>query len=52
MYAGWLYDATGSYDDGFLLAGSLIAASGLILLPIPRLQRWIMARSRKSAVSH
>ncbi|XP_015926100.1 monocarboxylate transporter 12 [Parasteatoda tepidariorum] len=32
---GWLYDGLGSYDPGFVVSGSMIAASGLILFLVP-----------------
>ncbi|XP_060844246.1 monocarboxylate transporter 12-like [Rhopalosiphum padi] len=37
--AGWLFDITGSYNPGFYLSGSNIAASGLMLFVIPYVQR-------------
>ncbi|KAG8228578.1 hypothetical protein J437_LFUL009283 [Ladona fulva] len=39
--AGWLYDALGSYDPGFYVAGVMIAVSGLVLFFIPPLQRFV-----------
>lgn len=36
---GWLYDGLGSYDPGFLVSGSMIAASGLILFLVPCLSK-------------
>ncbi|GIY90396.1 monocarboxylate transporter 12 [Caerostris darwini] len=32
---GWLYDGLGSYDPGFLMSGSMIAASGIMLFLVP-----------------
>lgn len=39
--AGWLYDALGSYNPGFYVAGVMIAVSGLVLFFIPALQRYV-----------
>ncbi|XP_071454040.1 monocarboxylate transporter 12 isoform X2 [Hetaerina americana] len=44
--AGWLYDALGSYDPGFYVAGVTIALSGLVLFFIPALQRCIKVKSQ------
>lgn len=46
--AGWLYDITLSYDPGFILAGSTIAISGVMLFSIPPMQRYL---ARKQASS-
>lgn len=37
--AGWLYDAHLSYDPGFIVAGVMIAFSGVMLFVIPPMQR-------------
>lgn len=36
---GWLYDITLSYGPAFLLAGTMIAISGLVMFLIPPIQR-------------
>lgn len=46
--AGWLYDITLSYNPGFILAGSTIAISGVMLFAIPPMQRYL---ARKQASS-
>lgn len=45
---GRLKDNLGSYDAGFYLAGSMIAASGLMLFFIPCLQRMTKSRDQGS----
>ena len=42
---GLLFDLTGSYDDSFFVAGSLIAVSGIMCLPLKRLSEWETNRS-------
>lgn len=37
--AGWLYDATGSYDISFYVAGTVVAFSGAVLYIIPVIQK-------------
>ncbi|XP_030568244.1 monocarboxylate transporter 5 [Drosophila novamexicana] len=37
---GWMYDITGSYSPAFLMAGLMIAISGLVMFAIPPLQRY------------
>ncbi|KAI9553951.1 hypothetical protein GHT06_019222 [Daphnia sinensis] len=49
--AGRLKDNLGSYDAGFYLAGSMIAASGLMLFFIPCLQRWTKSKTKVADVS-
>ncbi|KAL4220520.1 Mct1p [Mactra antiquata] len=39
--AGWLYDGTGSYDVSFIVAGVIVAISGLMLYFIPLVKRFI-----------
>ncbi|KAL3848224.1 hypothetical protein ACJMK2_019097 [Sinanodonta woodiana] len=39
--AGWLYDATGSYDMSFLAAGIVVALSGIMLYFIPLVRKCI-----------
>ncbi|EDV32768.1 monocarboxylate transporter 1 [Drosophila ananassae] len=46
---GWLFDLTGSYDPAFLMAGLMIAISGLVMFVIPPLQRF---QARKSEQKH
>lgn len=48
--AGWLYDITGSYNPGFILAGTTIAISGVMLFAIPPLQRYL-ERKRVAAAA-
>ena len=37
--SGWLYDGTGSYDMSFILAGVVVALSGVMLFFIPLVKR-------------
>ncbi|XP_045199403.2 monocarboxylate transporter 12-like [Mercenaria mercenaria] len=37
--AGWLYDGTGSYDVSFIVAGVIVAVSGVMLYFIPLVRR-------------
>ncbi|XP_022219039.2 LOW QUALITY PROTEIN: monocarboxylate transporter 12 [Drosophila obscura] len=37
---GWMYDLTSSYSPAFLMAGLMIAISGLVMFAIPPLQRF------------
>ncbi|XP_060563281.1 monocarboxylate transporter 5-like [Ruditapes philippinarum] len=39
--AGWLYDGTGSYDVSFIVAGVIVAVSGIMLYFIPLVRRCI-----------
>ncbi|KAL1124162.1 hypothetical protein AAG570_001932 [Ranatra chinensis] len=48
---GWLYDATKSYDPGFIVSGVMIAISGLMLYGVPPLQRWTEARRRRMGLN-
>lgn len=41
---GVFYDICTSYTPGFVFAGSMIAVSGLMLYPIPALQRYLHKR--------
>jgi len=45
--AGTIADVTGSYDGSFHFAGAVILASGLMLFPLPCVQRWIQRRDEK-----
>ena len=38
--AGSLYDMTKSYTIPFLVVGASLAVSGLMLFPVPQMQRW------------
>ena len=44
---GALSDATGDYKASFYLAGSVIAVSGLICIPLRRISRWERQRNEK-----
>lgn len=46
--AGWLYDITLSYNPGFILAGTTIAMSGIMLFAIPPMQRY---RAKKQSAA-
>ncbi|XP_053395177.1 monocarboxylate transporter 9-like isoform X3 [Mercenaria mercenaria] len=37
--AGWLYDATGSYDIPFIIGGITLTASGIVLYPVTCIRR-------------
>ena len=39
--SGWLYDGTGSYDVSFIVAGVIVAVSGVMLYFIPLVRRCI-----------
>lgn len=45
--AGSLFDVTGSYNPGFILAGTAIGLSGIILFLIPPVQRWQAKKNQK-----
>lgn len=49
--AGWLYDITYSYNPGFILAGSTIAISGVMLFAIPPLQRHLARKHQNQQPS-
>lgn len=44
---GFMFDADGNYDAGFVLMGLMIALSGFILYPVPCLQRQLQAREER-----
>jgi len=44
---GFMFDAYGNYDMGFVLMGLMIAISGLMLYPVPCVQRHIQKRLEK-----
>jgi len=39
-FPGWMYDITKSYTPAFMMAGLMIALSGLVMFAIPPLQRY------------
>jgi hypothetical protein len=41
LVSGWLYDGTGSYDVSFIVAGVIVAVSGIMLYFIPLVRRCI-----------
>ncbi|XP_022251797.1 monocarboxylate transporter 12-like isoform X2 [Limulus polyphemus] len=45
--AGMFYDITGSYDASFYIAGSVIALSGIMCVPLPFISRWENSREEK-----
>ncbi|XP_033169755.1 monocarboxylate transporter 12 [Drosophila mauritiana] len=50
---GWMYDLTDSYAPAFLMAGLMIAISGLVMFAIPPLQRLQARKSeRKPHTEH
>jgi len=50
--AGFLYDVTGKYEPGFLLAGGTIGFSGVILFAIPPLQRYLARKKEQEHQVH
>ncbi len=40
LFAGWVFDATENYDASFWLMGAMIALSGIMLYPIPLIQKY------------
>lgn len=38
---GFMFDAYGTYNEGFILMGVMIGLSGLMLYPIPCIKRWL-----------
>lgn len=47
FFSGSLFDVTGSYNPGFILAGTAIGLSGIILFLIPPVQRWQAKKNQK-----
>lgn len=47
-----MYDLTDSYSPAFLMAGLMIAISGLVMFAIPPLQRLQARRSEKDHADH
>ncbi len=48
MFAGWLFDATDNYDVSFWVMGAAIAVSGVMLYPIPAIQKRQLKKSEMS----
>ena len=46
-FTGALSDATGDYRASFYLAGSVIALSGIICIPLRRISRWERKKQEK-----
>ena len=44
---GWLYDRSDSYDDSFYMMGICIIVSGMMLYPIPCIQRWRLSHGNQ-----
>jgi len=40
LATGWLFDISNSYDNSFYMMGVCIIVSGVMLYPIPCIQRW------------
>lgn len=40
FFLGMVFDATGSYDASFYIAGTLILLSGVLGIPLPYLSKW------------
>jgi len=45
-FIGWLYDGTGSYDISFIVAGVVVAFSGIMLFFIPLVRRCLNLTER------
>ena len=41
LFLGFMFDAFGTYNEGFILMGIMIALSGLMLYPIPCIQNML-----------
>jgi len=48
---GWLYDISDSYDNSFYVTGICLVISGLMLYPIPGIQRWQRSRSKNETAT-
>jgi len=46
---GYLYDISDSYDYSFYMMGICIIVSGVMLYPIPCIQRWRLSREKTAA---
>jgi len=47
---GWLYDISHSYAYSFIMMGICIIVSGVMLYPIPCIQRWRLGHEKELAV--
>ena len=53
FYAGFMFDAYNSYNEGLILMGAFIAISGLMLYPIPCIRQALeKVKSSKVVFSH
>ena len=43
-FAGWITDATGSYDTAFYIMGAIITLSGIMLFFIPCVRSYVEKR--------
>jgi len=48
---GFMYDAYGTYDLGFLVMGLMISFSGVMLYPVPCLQKYLQKRARRHEIA-
>jgi len=45
---GFMFDASGSYNSGFILMGSMISLSGLMLYPVPCIQSMLTTKDKQA----
>jgi len=45
---GFLFDAYGSYNPGFILMGTMISLSGLMLYPVPCMKSMLMKKEKQT----
>jgi hypothetical protein len=45
-----LFDAYGTYNEGFILMGLMIAFSGLMLYPVPCMQRRLQVTDKALSI--
>ena len=50
-FIGWIYDATGSYDTAFCIAGTITAGSGLMLFFVPCLKYLETGKSSQEKIN-